>query len=184
VFAALKIIIMNNKVIIIKGNKGDGKTTKLKNIVNLLKTANVGVAGFVAVGEWQNGKRSKYTLVDILTFKMSVICTVTATDGYQKHGRFYFNPNTIEFGENVLANIPTKKNVVVIDEIGPFELDGEVWHNSLQSLLNNTNHVLLISVRNKLIDEVINKYKLKNMLVFDVKSSDNEIIKKIEEFLI
>jgi len=174
---------MNNKVIIITGNKGDGKTTKLKNIINLLRAVSIGVAGFVAVGEWQNGERSKYTLVDIITGKMSVICTVTATEGYQKLERFYFNPNTIEFGENVLANIPTEKNVVVVDEIGPFELNGEVWHNSLQRLIKNTNHVLLISVRNKLIDEVINKYKLKNMLVFDVKVADNEIVKKIEEFL-
>ncbi len=173
---------MNNKVIIITGNKGDGKTTKIKKIIDLLRAANVGVVGFVAVGEWQNGERSKYTLVDILTGKMNVICTNAATEGYQKHGRFYFNPNTIEFGENVLASIPTKKNVVVIDEIGPFELNGEVWHNSLQRLIKNTNHVLLISVRNKLIDEVINKYKLKNMLVFDVKVPDNEVAKKIKEF--
>ena len=66
---------MKNEIIIITGNKGDGKTTKLKNIVDLLRAVNVGVAGFVAVGEWQKGERSKYTLVDLVTGKLSTICT-------------------------------------------------------------------------------------------------------------
>ena len=38
----------NNKVIIITGNKGEGKTTKLLNIIDLLKKDNIRIAGFTA----------------------------------------------------------------------------------------------------------------------------------------
>ncbi len=176
--------IMSNKVVIITGNKGEGKSTKLKNIIDLLKANGVDVAGFVAVGEWRNGERSKYTLVDTLTNRTSIICTDVATSGYEKHGRFYFNPFAIKHGEQVLSNISGHKRVVVIDEIGPFELDGKVWHNSLVHHLKNTQNILLLSVRRKLVDEIIKKYNINSASVYTTQDSSDAIVKEIMQNVI
>lgn len=170
---------MDNKVIIITGNKGDGKTTKIRDITDLLKDINANIAGFVAVGSWRNGERSSYTLIDLLTDEKSVICTDVATNGYDKQGRFYFNPKAIEFGKGILANVNTKKCVVVIDEIGPFELDNKVWHSSLRVLLDSTNNVLLLSVREKLVKDVVKKYNLNNTSIYNIEVDNHDIVKEI-----
>ncbi len=169
----------NNKVIIITGSKGKGKTTKLLNIIDLLKGEGVAVAGFVALGEWRNGERSKYTLVDVTTDKSTIICTDTPTNGYDKHGRFYFNPQAIEFGKNILSVEQKNKSVIIIDEIGPFELDEKVWHNSLIHHLEKTQNILLLSVREKLLHDIIEKYKMNNVSYYKTEVDDGDIVKEI-----
>ena len=168
-----------NKVIIITGNKGEGKTTKLLSIIEMLKEESVNITGFVAIGEWKNGERSKYTLVDITTDKSAIICTDTQTSGYTKHGRFYFNPKAIAFGENTLLKAQRKNSVIIIDEIGPFELDGKVWHNSLVHHLEKTQNILLLSVRKKLVNNIIKKYKLNNVSYYSTDASDDNIVNEI-----
>jgi nucleoside-triphosphatase len=169
----------NNKVVIITGEKGEGKTTKLLIVIDLLKKYEVPVVGFTAVGEWNNGERSKYTMVDIITGKSAIICVDKVTKGYEKHGRFYFNPRAVEFGENILYKLQSKKSVVVIDEIGPFELDGEVWHNSLVHHLENTHNLLLLSVRKKLVAEIVEKFNLANVSIYNTQASTDDIVKEI-----
>jgi len=169
----------SNKVVIISGDKGEGKTTKIVEIIDKLKRNDVAVTGFVAIGEWENGERSKYTMLDIRTGKSAVICTATMTNGYDKHGRFYFNPLAVKFGENILYSQQNISQVVVIDEIGPFELDGKVWHNSLLHHLENTQNLLLLSVRTKLVDEIVEKYTLANVSVYNTLANNDDIVKEI-----
>jgi len=169
----------SNKVVIITGDRGVGKTTKISDIINLLRENSIPVAGFVAIGEWGNGERSKYTLMDIVTGKSAIICTVKSTVGYAKHGRFYFNPLAVKFGENILYRQQDSSRVVVIDEIGPFELEGKVWHNLLVYNLKNTQNILLLSVREKLIDDIIEKYNLSNVSIYNVQESSTDIVKEI-----
>ena len=176
--------IMSNKVIIITGNKGDGKTTMLLNIVDVLKKNSIDIAGFVAVGEWRNSERSKYTLVDVASGKLALICTDTATKGYDKHGRFYFNPLAVKFGEKILSSTQTRKLVIVIDEIGPFELNDKVWHNSLVHHIEKTQNVLLLSVREKLVDDIVKKYILTNVSVYNTKANVADIVKEIRQNVI
>jgi nucleoside-triphosphatase len=174
----------NTKVIIITGNKGDGKTTMLLKIVDVLNNYNTNVAGFVAVGEWRNGERSKYTLVDILSGKSAIICTDTAINGYDKHGRFYFNPLAIKFGEKILSNTQKQNWVIVIDEIGPFELEGKVWHKLLLHHIEKTQNLLLLSVRESLVDEIVEKYKLTNVIIYNTKANVSAIVKEIRQNVI
>ena len=168
-----------NKVIIITGNKGEGKTTKLLSIIEMLKEESVNITGFVAIGEWRNGERSKYTIVDVITDKSAIICTDTLTNGYDKYGRFYFNPQAIEFGKNILSVEQKTKSVIIIDEIGPFELDEKVWHNSLVYHLEKTQNILLLSVRKKLLHDIIEKYKMNNVSYYNTEASDVDIVKEI-----
>ncbi|MFK5854969.1 MAG: nucleoside-triphosphatase [Bacteroidota bacterium] len=170
---------MDNKVIIITGEKAEGKTTKLLKIIDLLKERNVSLAGFIALGEWKNGERSTYTLVDIVTGKSTVICTANRVEGYAKYGKFYFNPMAISFGEELLFDDKPQKTVIVIDEVGPFELDNKVWHKLLVHYLKNTTNTLLLSVRKMLVADVVEKYRISDASVYTVEESSNVIVKEI-----
>jgi len=175
---------MIKNTIIITGEKGEGKTTKLLSIVDMLKSYNLKVEGFVALGSWRNNERSSYKLVDVSTGNSIIICTVENIDGYTKHGKFYFNPVAVEAGEDILLKNFTKKTVVVIDEVGPFELNNKVWHKILTHQLQNTHNILVLSVRKKLVPQVINKYKLLNVKVYGISEPNDVITKEIIDHVI
>lgn len=170
----------NNKVIIITGSKGEGKTTKLLNIINLLKKENIKIAGFTATGEWNNGERNKYTLNDINSEKSVILCTGFPVEDYQQHGRFYFNPKAIKFGNKLLKTNAKENLLIIIDEVGPFELDDQVWHNSLSQQLKTTQNTILLSVREKLVNNIIEKYNLKNASIYTIKEPDLNIVREIK----
>ncbi len=49
--------------------------------------------------------------------------------------------------------------VLLVDEIGPFELQGQGWDKALQNLLPELNKPAVLVVRPSCIDAVINRYK-------------------------
>jgi len=170
---------MNNKVIIITGNKGVGKTTKLLNIIGLLKSEGVNIVGFTAACDWNNGERNEYRLVDVNSDKSITLCTIFPDVNYEQSGRFYFNPTAVQYGKKLLTAHSDEKLVIIIDEVGPFELDNKVWHSSLIYQLESTQNIILISVRKNLVNNIINKYKLKNVAVYSIDEPDLNIIKEI-----
>ena len=81
------------------------------------------------------------------------------------HGqyRIWFDPNAIKLGNSIieqsLLNIP---DVIVIDEIGIFEINEQIWFQAFSKTLKQEKSKLLVSVRESLIDEVISKFELEN----------------------
>lgn len=171
--------MIKNKVFIITGKKGDGKTTKLQRIIEILKQQNQTIVGFIASAEIIDGQRNTYNLSDINTHASMQLCTSIPNKDYQKIGNFYFNEECIRFGNKVLEISNTEKKVVIIDEIGPFELKGMLWHKPLITQLHKTNNVVLISVRESLINDVINKYEISDFSIYKVDDDEMEIIKQI-----
>ncbi len=165
---------------IITGEQGAGKTTTLLEVADLLKKHNVNFRGFYAKGDWRENKRSGFSVVDLNTGVKELLCQDSKANGFQKIGRFYFNPETIKFGESILLmkNKPDKE-LIVIDEIGLFELDGQVWADVLKQLLNNNLNPLLITVRKKFVEDVIENFNLRNVLVFNFQLQPTEIVQKI-----
>ena len=65
-------------------------------------------------------------------------------------------------------------DLVIVDEIGPFELDGKIWANSLTRLLDRQCCALLLVVREQLITEVIQKWKLNDPVIIDIEQTKND----------
>jgi len=170
----------SQKVFIISGTQGEGKTTHLKEVVRLLQEKRRSIAGFVAEGSWENNKRTAFTLVNIKSGESIPLCGSTAKDGWMKEGRFYFNRDAIAMGEKWLGeSISSRSDFVVIDEIGIFELNNKIWHTAFQKLLKQSNCNLIITARNSIIEKIIQKYALENIEVFSLKVTAKEITDKI-----
>jgi nucleoside-triphosphatase THEP1 len=62
------------------------------------------------------------------------------------------------------------KNVdlIIIDEIGPFEMKGRGWAEAFSKILKELDQPLLISVREKLVDTVIEHWNLRDVKKYDV----------------
>ncbi len=172
----------DKKVIIIKGAVGEGKTTKLQHLSNLLLKKDILVSGFLASASFIGGERNTYKLQKIGSDESTILCSTIPHDGYEKIGKYYFNNKSIGYGEQIISeNI--SNNVIVIDEIGRFELDGKVWHNSLASLLQKKNIVIMISVRDSLVENILHKFSVTNYSIYSTKHKNEDIINEVMHFL-
>ncbi len=160
-----------NHIYIITGDQGEGKTTMIKHVISELRQAKVKTDGFIAEGTWKDGIRDDFLLVRISNDWQIPLCRSKPKEGYQQLGRFWFNPEAIRAGEEILNScLVGETEVIVLDEIGIFELEGEVWHDAFVRLLQSDKPVI-ISVRRKLKDKVLDKFAIKNYSLLSVGES-------------
>jgi len=148
------------KITIISGKRGGGKTTFLKDHLQKNKFAEDKLFGFIAENK-ANG--DEYSICNITNKKCKTLCKRNSPEtGKLQLQDFWFNENTIKTGAQWLREgFKTNNPVFIIDEIGKFELDGFVWDNILKSILKNNKGELIITVRNKFLESVLNKYSIR-----------------------
>jgi len=59
---------------------------------------------------------------------------------------------------------------VIVDEAGPLELRDKGWSNRIRELLPETGKILIITVRNNLVDDVTAKFGITDPQIIDVGS--------------
>lgn len=152
-------------VFIITGKQGEGKTTLIEKTVGLLVNNGLNVFGFYAEGEWEEGLRSRFRLVDIQTGKKQLLCSRKGRTPQAK-GTFVFYNDALRSGEiSLLSGLHQKNPLAVLDEIGRFELEGKVWHKALQLLLEKKIPVL-ITVRSNYLEAILRHFNINQPLVF------------------
>lgn len=165
-------------VFIISGRQGGGKTTTLTKVVGLLVKEGVDVRGFLAPGEWDNDLRTAFFIEDIQSANQKLLCKNMDEEGFEKHGRFYFDPETIAFGEQLVIKAKPG-DLLVIDEIGRFEMKGNVWSNLVQKSIEKSRNPLLITVRDEFVSEVVQHFQFVKPTVFNTDEAINLISEKI-----
>lgn len=150
----------NRKISIIVGDRHSGKTTRLLKYIDELNGKAVSVAGIVAIGSFKDGIRDSFLIKDITTNTEKVFMTRENCTNCDKIGGFYINNEAYKWGVNVLHKaINSSANTIVIDEVGQLELNGNGWYTSLLKLLK-TDKNIVITVRDKFLDEIVSKFKL------------------------
>ncbi len=159
-------------VFFITGEVGEGKSTLLKHIVRHLKEKGFQPKGIIAEGHWENGTRSGFDMININGGSGIPLCRHYNTDNWIPLGRFFFSPEAIQYGQDILKQAESNDTeVVVLDEIGKFELEGQLWANALTQLVQK-NKILLLSVRKRFVQSVINKWNLNEVAFLQAGQSD------------
>jgi nucleoside-triphosphatase THEP1 len=109
---------------------------------------------------------------------------ITETDGMPRVGKYFFISEALDFGRNALS---VKRNlesqIVLIDEIGAWELQGQGWASSLNELIINCEMPLIITVRKSFLELVIENWMLQSPLVIESKDAvPEEVFKNIVKF--
>ena len=173
------------QIIIITGEIKQGKTTFLKTIVNDLQKHKIQIAGFLAIGIDVNGVRTGFMLSDINTSQQIELCKKTIHEQWLKYGHYYFNPEGIVFGNEILSinNLPDKQ-LVIIDEIGPLEIDNQGWSQAIDKIITSSVIPHIWVVRKSLVKIIIRKWNIGNAYIFDIEdSSAEEVENKLNEIL-
>ena len=153
------------KIIIISGEQGEGKTTFLEEVIALLHKERIDFDGIIAKGIDENGERKGFDLIYLKTGKTYPLSTTTPTVDYTRYGRFFFDEHVFHKVTDLLKN--TASRFVIIDEVGPLELQDKGWASAIEQLLNNNTSMIWV-VRKSLLDVVINHWEISKAQVFDI----------------
>lgn len=156
-------------VFIITGEQGQCKTTFLYQVLGLITGLELRLRGVIAPGHVRNGRRSGFTLVDLASGRQELLCSTDPSPGCEVHGRFCFRPEGLALGRKALSLQGTgETDLLVIDEVGRFELQGAVWAGQLDRLCTLPHPPMVWTVRRRLLDTVIERWSLEDPVIVDV----------------
>ncbi len=123
-------------ILLVTGSVEGGKTSYLSALVDLLKDKGVNVGGFLCPGIFEQGKRSDFVLENIGDGKQVRMATSRKSEGWIPYRRFYFNPEAFRQGKEWISLcLQGKPQVVVIDEVGPMEMEDSGWWESFKQTM-------------------------------------------------
>jgi nucleoside-triphosphatase THEP1 len=177
--------LLKPPVVIITGDIQQGKTTFAQKLISKLLEQRIMVAGFLSIGINENGIRTGFILSDIETARQIELCSDKKDEKRLKLGRFYFNQEAISFGNEILNTDNLVDNqLIVIDEIGPLELNGQGWSSSIDKITRSYMIPHLWVVRKSLVQKISRKWNIGNVYVFDITdSSIQEVENKLNEII-
>ncbi len=154
-------------VSLLTGPQGSGKTTFLMALAEELRRRGKTPGGIAAPVLLERGERTGYDLLDLETGERVALARKNVAPTGIRTGPFTFDPASIAFGERALTSAAAHGcDVIAVDEIGPLELAGKGWAQSLDSLLRCEPHALLIVVRPDLLQQVTERWNLNPSLVW------------------
>lgn len=143
---------MASLVILLFGPVGAGKTTVLASLVHKWRASGRKVAGILAHRMLEDGELAGYDLEIIGKEEQLPLARMGWTER-ERVGHFGFCETALAQGRQALRESAAAE-VIVVDEIGPLELKGKGWAKEVAELLQESNAVLILVVRQALHDHV------------------------------
>ena len=105
---------------------------------------------------------------------MKLLRTESETTG-EKIGRYFFYPEA--FRKAAELTKPESSQLFIIDEVGRLELREKGWFEILQYLKTNRKLIILLIVREEVIEDIKQKFGLHPEIVFHVNEMSTESIR-------
>jgi len=162
-----------NRVFIVTGSVGEGKTTFAKNLIEFFREKNISTVGIISERVMTGSLTTGYDLVNIETGEKKVFLRQNEECGSEKIGRFTICPEGLAMGRAALHSlVPRENRIIIIDEVGLLELQDKGWSECLKKLLQVQGNSILLSVRDKFVNEVKIKFDLGDVITFNIIETD------------
>ncbi len=148
---------LRNELILWIGEKHSGKTTAVANLVEIASSEKFNIAGVLAPSIYHNNTLVGFDVLDLRN-KNRVPLARREING-SKTIQFTFIADGLKLGNDALSTgINESAELVIVDEFGPLELNGQAWRKSVDSLMACSNALKLFVVRQELADTVRQLY--------------------------
>jgi nucleoside-triphosphatase THEP1 len=160
-------------IILWAGPKHSGKTTSAARLVQAVRDHGFIVAGCLAPSVYAGDVLLGFDLVDLRTGRRAPL--MRREIEHQQDRSFHFLADGVSLGEEALGPTATKDaDLIIVDEYGPWELKSQLWRRATDRLAGANDYsplrpstrrgaaradaVLLLVVREELVDEVLRLY--------------------------
>jgi nucleoside-triphosphatase THEP1 len=132
------------KIILVVGAKDSGKTTYLEHLVKRAEIRGLSVTGFLSKGDLN---KETYYLENLKTNEKLVLASkISWKASTIKRGDYYFSPDTIHDGNQLLKD-SRGADLIVLDEFGPLEYNGQGFREGFDFLLKGYSGIFCIAMR-------------------------------------
>lgn len=158
------------RIFIITGKTAQGKTTYVKNLIDLLRENNIKTDGILSEKVIIGSVKTGYDLVHIQTGKKKALLRLNEDCGNDKIGKYTICDEGLIMGNKILNSLNNNGEVlIIIDEVGSLELNGRGWAGSISKLTCSSGKNIVMVVRDVFTEAVINKWNLAGAVVFKIK---------------
>lgn len=133
-------------VIIITGTIGTGKTTVCEKVIELVRSSGYSCGGILT----HKAAHECLIALDIQTGERAILASTDNTFDGPRTPRYSFNPEAIKFGIRAI-NKAIDSDVLIIDELGHLELDGEGFAKSLEFVKTGRVKNSILVIRKELL---------------------------------
>ena len=138
------------RVVILTGERGVGKSAVCCKIIALARRVGHTCAGILTL----SGPGLDREVLDVSTGRKRQLTVEPGSGTSVIQGRFRFSPEVLSWGQSVLCST-TSCSLLVIDELGPLEVEEARGWSSAFEVLGRADYLLgLVVVRPELVDRV------------------------------
>jgi nucleoside-triphosphatase THEP1 len=168
----------NSRLALVTGDVEVGKTTAVGRVVALARARGYVCGGLWAPAHVVDGKKTGIEVVDLAGDERRLLARMSAVEAGRRMGRYTFDPAVVAWANHVLAEaIAARPDLLVVDEIGPLELErGGGLAPALESLAAGGMPRLLVVVRAWLLDALRARLPARQVAVFAVDVGTRELV--------
>jgi nucleoside-triphosphatase THEP1 len=138
---------MATSLIILTGERGAGKTTVCRKTVTLAQAKGYACGGIITL----TNPDGELDVLDVGSGETRRLTLPPDAEPAVVQGRFYFDPDTVGWGNMTLAGA-TPCQLFVVDELGPLELErGGGWKTAFDVVYKGNWVLALVVVRPELV---------------------------------
>ena len=144
----------SNGLWIVSASSGMGKTTFCGNYVARARQAGLSVGGILCPAVYESGAKVGIDQVDIRTGERRRLGTRSSGASGTTVGCWQMDESVLAWGNEILVSLKDEE-IIVIDELGPLELEeGHGYQDALRLLDEGRYYVAVVAVRPTLLSLV------------------------------
>ncbi|MEZ5070417.1 MAG: nucleoside-triphosphatase [Bacteroidales bacterium] len=137
------------------GPVGGGKSNLAAVLAAALQKKGHSVAGILCPSRIRDGIRIGYDLQLLPSDERTPFVRNHPEPGWQSFRRFYFHPEGFLRGtEETLRAVNDRPDLIILDEVGPLELEGKGWADLVKALSSRNETTQLWLCRDSLWEEI------------------------------
>ncbi len=171
------------RIFIVTGDRASGKTSLLMALTEEFRQRQRSVGGILSPSLQMDSVRIGYDVINIQTGERVPLCRNEPDGSGIKIGEWVFRDDGIRFGCAALdPSLLITCDLVIIDEVGPLELENKVWATSLDLLIASSPCPIILTVREHLIERVKYRWAFIPECVWKIDGNNSgELLKEIME---
>jgi len=152
-----------------------GKSSLAAELARVWKKQGGKAGGFLAPGLMQEGERTGFNLQRVSRDQQIPLARKTGPASWFTFRRFSFNPEAFRIGMHWLReDLQNGADLLIIDEVGPLELQGRGWRKVLDHFASVPELLQLWVVRKAVLEEFKKLWPVPEEQILDLQETQPE----------